>query len=230
MSELCRTFTLRFQSGFDMTYHTYIFDLDGTLLDTIQDLAASCNAALALYGMPQHSVEAVRGFVGNGVRKLMERATPGGEANPHFEEVFAAFRAHYLEHGTEHTAPYPGIMEMLRRLRQEQRQVAVVSNKFNDATIQLVARYFGDAIPVAVGESERVRRKPAPDMVIEALQQLGTSAEGAVYVGDSDVDIATARHCGLPCISVLWGFRSRDFLLEHGATTLVASPAELLEI
>lgn len=216
--------------GKKMKYSTYIFDLDGTLLNTIEDLAISCNAALAQFGMPQYSVEQVKGFVGNGVRKLMERSVPQGESNPLFEEIFAAFKSHYLKHGSDHTAPYPGITEMVDTLIRRGRNVAVVSNKFNDATRQLVARYFGDRFPVAVGESEKVRRKPAPDMVMEALRQLGAAADEAVYVGDSDVDIDTAKNCNIPCASVLWGFRSKEFLLEHGATTLVASPTELLQL
>lgn len=208
-------------------YDTYIFDLDGTLLDTLSDLAASCNHALRTNGLPERSTEEVRQFVGNGVRKLMERAIPDGDANPAFDKTYQDFRAHYMEHSLDTTRPYPGILPMLRRLRDEGRRVAVVSNKFYAATRELCRHFFGDCVEVAIGERENIRKKPAPDTVLEALRQLGVSGEGAVYIGDSDVDILTARACGMPCISVLWGFRDRDFLLAHGATTLVGSPEEI---
>lgn len=208
-------------------YDTYVFDLDGTLLDTLADLAASCNYALRVNGLPERTVDEVRRFVGNGVKKLMERAVPGGQANERFDAAYAVFREHYLEHGLDTTKPYDGVMPMLERLRRGGRRVAVVSNKFDAATKQLCRHFFGDLVEVAIGESENVRKKPAPDTVREALRVLGVGADGAVYVGDSDVDVMTARNCGMPCISVLWGFRDREFLLEHGATTLVAAPSEI---
>ena len=208
-------------------YESYIFDLDGTLLSSLTDLALSCNHALRSYGMPERSIDEVRQFVGNGVRKLMERAVPGGVGNEYFGEVYAAFREHYLLHNLDNTAPYPGIIELIQRLNTHGKHIAVVSNKFYDATQALVHHFFGHSIPVAIGERENIRKKPAPDTVVEALKQLGMPRETAVYIGDSDVDIETARNCGMPCISVLWGFRSRDFLLEHGATTLVSKPEEI---
>ncbi len=207
-------------------YSTYIFDLDGTLLDTIQDLATSVNYALSQCRMPERTLDEVRRFVGNGVRLLMIRAVPAGEDNPRFQEAFDIFRSHYLEHSLDTTAPYPGIMEMLQRLKANGKRMAVVSNKFDTATKELIRHFFGNLIEVAIGENEAagVRKKPAPDTVNEALRQLGVGKEDAVYVGDSDVDIQTARNSGLPCISVLWGFRDREFLLESGATTFVQSP------
>ena len=210
-------------------YHTYIFDLDGTLLDTLDDLAAAVNYALRSYGMPEHSREEVRRFVGNGVRMLMIRAIPDGERNPQFEEVFSTFRQYYLEHSLDRTRPYDGIPEMLARLKQRGCRLAVVSNKFDAATKELCRHFFADTIEVAVGEheAEGIRKKPAPDTVNEALSQLGVDRLDAVYVGDSDVDLQTARNAGLPCISVLWGFRDKDFLLANGATTFIISPKEL---
>lgn len=207
-------------------YSTYIFDLDGTLLDTIQDLATSVNYALSQCRMPERTLDEVRRFVGNGVRLLMIRAVPDGEDNPRFQEAFDIFRSHYLEHSLDTTAPYPGIMEMLQRLKANGKRMAVVSNKFDTATKELIRHFFGNLIEVAIGENEAagVRKKPAPDTVNEALRQLGVGKEDAVYVGDSDVDLQTARNSGLPCISVLWGFRDREFLLENGATTFVQSP------
>jgi len=209
----------------------YIFDLDGTLLDTLQDLAASTNDALRQYGMPEHSVDDVRRFVGNGVRRLMEQAVPGGADNAQFDAVFAAFRQHYMQHSLDTTRPYDGISETLRALKQRGCKMAVVSNKMMAATRELVAHFFPE-ITVAIGEQEEagIRKKPAPDTVYEALRQLGVGKEGAVYVGDSDVDLQTARNAGLPCVSVLWGFRDRDFLVEHGATTFIQRPQELLEL
>jgi HAD hydrolase, family IA, variant 3 len=209
-------------------YDTYIFDLDGTLLDTLTDLAASCNYALQQHGMAQRTIDEVRMFVGNGVKKLMERAIPDGLANPQFDEVYQCFRQHYLKHGLEHTAPYPGVLPMLAELKRRNKRIAVVSNKFNRATEELCKHFFDQYVEVAIGEREGIKKKPAPDTVLEALAQLGVTGDNAVYIGDSDVDIATANNCQLPCISVLWGFRDKDFLLRSGATTLISTPEELL--
>ncbi len=208
-------------------YDTYIFDLDGTLLNTLGDLAASCNFALRSHSLPEHSVDDVRRFVGNGVRKLMERAIPQGEANPAFDDAYATFRRHYMEHNLDTTQPYPGIMPLLKSLKDEGKNIAVVSNKFYAATRELCRHFFGDYVEVAIGEREGIRKKPAPDTVVEALRELGVGREGAVYIGDSDVDVQTAANSGMPCVSVLWGFRDRDFLIAHGATTLIESPEEL---
>ena len=210
-------------------YKTYIFDLDGTLLNTLGDLAASTNYALRQYGMPEHTIDDVRRFVGNGVGKLIERAIPEGLANPQYEDVLATFRKHYMLHSLDTTAPYPGIESLLHSLRSHGCNVAVVSNKFYNATVELCRHFFADTVEVAIGESENIRRKPAPDTVFEAMRQLGVSGEDTVYVGDSDVDVATARNSGIPCISVLWGFRDRDFLIEHGATTFVNTPEDILK-
>lgn len=213
-----------------ITYSTYIFDLDGTLLDTLGDLAASVNYALRTHGMPEHSKDDVRRFVGNGVRKLMERAIPQGTDNPLFDETFATFRQYYMEHSLDTTKPYEGIPETLTELKRRGCRLAVVSNKMMAATQELIRHFFPDTIEVAIGENEAagIHKKPAPDTVFAALRQLGVGQEGAAYVGDSDVDIETARNSGLPCISVLWGFRDRDFLLNHGATMLISTPSELL--
>lgn len=213
-----------------MKYSTYIFDLDGTLLDTLADLAAAVNYALRQHGMPEHTIDDVRRFVGNGVRKLMERAIPDGEKNPDFEATFATFREYYMHHSLDNTRPYPGIMETLEALNAQGCRLAVVSNKMMAATKELCQHFFADTIEVAIGENEAagIRKKPAPDTVFEALRQLGEEKDSAVYVGDSDVDLETANNSGLPCISVLWGFRDRDFLIQHGAKTFISAPSELL--
>ena len=212
-----------------ITYSTYIFDLDGTLLDTLADLAASTNYALRKHGMPEHTIDDVRRFVGNGVRKLMERAVPDGADNPLFDKAFATFRQHYMEHSLDTTRPYEGVPEMLAELHERGCHIAVVSNKMMAATQELCRHFFPDTVEVAIGEHEAagIRKKPAPDTVFAALQSLGVEKYNAVYVGDSDVDIETAANAGLPCISVLWGFRDRDFLIQHGAKTFISDPGNL---
>ena len=208
-------------------YRAVIFDLDGTLLNTLDDLAASTNAALRQFGYPERTVEEVRRFVGNGVRLLMVRALPQGEATPRFEEILAYFRQHYAAHCREATAPYPGIPALLARLRERGVRVAVVSNKFDAAVKDLCHAYFGGEVEVAVGESPAVAKKPAPDAVLAAMRELGVSPADTVYVGDSEVDVETARRAGVPCISVLWGFRDRAELVAHGATHFAPDTAAL---
>ena len=220
-----------------MRYDTFIFDLDGTLLDTLGDLAASVNYALRSHGMPEHSLDDVRRFVGNGVRRLMERAIPEGAENPLFDEAFATFRQYYMAHSLDTTRPYDGIPETLAALRAKGCHIAVVSNKMMAATVELCRHFFPDTVEVAIGEheAEGIRKKPAPDTVFAALDSLGIPRPlreedrgGVVYVGDSDVDIQTAANAGIPCISVLWGFRDKDFLIQHGATSFISAPSELL--
>lgn len=211
-----------------MKISTVVFDLDGTLMDTLQDLAESTNYALGAYGFPQHSIEAIRSFVGNGVRKLIERAVPQGTENPLFEEVFRTFKEHYVAHCRDHSGLYAGISEMLQALADSGYRLAVVSNKLQAGVTELQQYYFSSWIQVAVGERPEVRRKPAPDMVLQAVNELGADLRETVYVGDSDVDIETARQCGIPCISVLWGFRDRDFLESCGATHFAVTPQDVV--
>lgn len=213
-----------------MSYRTVIFDLDGTLLDTLQDLADSANYALSVNALPQRSLEEIRSFVGNGVAMLIHRALPEGTSEELEHKCFSDFRAHYVLNMQNKTAPYPGILPLLRRLHAEGFQLAVVSNKFDDAVKDLCQSYFGSLFGAAIGESHGVSRKPAPDTVFKALQELGARAEDAVYVGDSDVDLLTARNAGLPCISVTWGFRTREFLLQNGAVQLSDSPEDLCRL
>lgn len=209
-------------------YSTYIFDLDGTLLSTLEDLKNSTNYALRWANMPERTLEDVRRFVGNGVKKLMERAIPNGLDNPRFEETYAKFREYYMEHSLDTTEPYPGVLNLLAELKNKGKNIAIVSNKFYAATQDLCKHFFGDYVTVAIGERGNIRRKPAPDTVFEAFKQLGVDRSNAVYVGDSEVDVATAKNSGLPCISVLWGFRDKEFLIEHGATTFVTEPKQIL--
>lgn len=207
-----------------------IFDLDGTLLDTLEDLYLSVNAALTQHGFPLKTREEVRQSIGNGVRNLMRRSVPEGEENPRFEECFTAFREHYAVHLNDHTAPYEGIMALLEQLKVMGCPMAIVSNKLDSAVKELNQRTFASYIPVAIGESEHVRRKPEPDTVYEAIRELGVEKEDCIYVGDSEVDLLTAQNSGIPCISVSWGFRDREVLEDLGAEYLVDSTAELLDV
>lgn len=211
---------------------TCIFDLDGTLLDTLADLANAVNHALRVNSMPERTIEEVRFMVGNGVRKLMLLAVPNGEDNPLFEKAFADFRAYYSEHSFDNTKPYDGILPLLAELKGRGVKMAVVSNKMDSATKPLVKSFFGEYIDVAIGEceSEGIKRKPAPDMVFKAIREMGVKAEDCVYIGDSDVDLQTAENAGLPCISVLWGFRDKDFLSAFGADTFVEAPEGILDV
>lgn len=204
-----------------------LFDLDGTLLDTLEDLYQSVNAALAACGFPERTRMEVRSFVGNGVRNLMVRSVPDGEENPKFEECFQKFREHYAAHLNDHTAPYAGIMELLAELKEKGIPTAVVSNKSDAAVKELCRETFRDLVPLAIGESERVKKKPAPDTVIEAAAGIGVPLKDCVYVGDSEVDLATAENAGIPCISVSWGFRDKELLESLGVKMLLDTVSEL---
>ncbi len=211
-------------------YDTVIFDLDGTLLDTLEDLKDAVNYAMCQYGLPQHTLEEIRRFVGNGIRRLLELSVPEGEAHPAFEEILKTFRAYYSEHCMDQTKPYAGIEEMLRQLKREGYAMAIVSNKVDSAVKTLNREHFGELVEVAIGETQGIARKPAPDMIEKALQKLNKTKESAVYVGDSEVDLATAANAGLPCISVLWGFREKDFLAARGALQFAATPSKVVRL
>lgn len=208
-------------------YDTIIFDLDGTLLNTLDDLADAVNYALRTMQMPERTLEEVRMFVGNGVRRLMELAVPQGTANPQFEQTLETFRNYYGIHCNDRTRAYENVLPLLRELKKEGYALAIVSNKPDSAVKELAKIYFEDLVKVAIGECEGVAKKPAPDTVYAALRELGMPRERAVYVGDSDVDIMTAKNAGLPCISVLWGFRDKEFLTGHGAMQFAEQPGDL---
>ena len=211
---------------------TVIFDLDGTLLDTLEDLTDSVNHAMEKFGFPVHTIEEIRTFVGNGAPKLLERSIPDGVANPDYEAALTAFKAHYAEHCEDKTGPYEGVPEMLAGLKEQGYHLAVVSNKFDGAVKKLCKKYFGEFISVSIGESEEVKRKPAPDTVYRALRELGCDASHAVYVGDAEVDIQTAKNASLPCISVTWGFRTEEKLRDEGAPEhmMIRTPRELVPL
>lgn len=211
-----------------MKHPAIIFDLDGTLLDSLADLASSVNHALQAHGMPTRPIDEVRTFVGNGVRHLMSAAVPPNTEPTLFEQVFATFRNHYAEHCMDTTAPYSGIHEMLTALQQRNIRTAIVSNKIHSAVETLHQRFFADTIDTAIGESSTIRRKPHPDGLQEAMRRLGSTPETTLYVGDSEVDILTAQRCGIRCITVLWGFRDETFLRQQGADICIREPHELL--
>ena len=213
-----------------MKYKAIIFDLDGTLTDTLEDLFISTNYALSSCGLPERTLDEVRRFVGNGVKKLMERAVPEGTESRVAEQCFETFRAHYVIHCQDHTRLYPGVASLLTALHAKGYLMAVVSNKLQAGVTELSRIFFNGVIDVAIGEQPGIPRKPAPDMVLAAMEQLGVTASETVYVGDSDVDLQTAANAGLDSISVLWGFRNRDFLIAHGASTLVESPQDILTL
>ena len=201
-----------------------IFDLDGTLLNTLDDLADATNAALRHFGCPERTKEEVRSFVGNGAERLIRLALPGKEDDPDVMEVLSWYKDFYAAHSQIKTRPYAGILEALAAVKAEF-PVAVVSNKPDEATKLLCKQYFGDVY--ALGEGSAMPRKPAPDMVHRAMQVLGT--DRCVYVGDSEVDVLTAQNAGVPCLSVLWGFRDRETLLQAGAEHFCEKPADLFD-
>ena len=205
-----------------------IFDLDGTLLNTIGDLHCSTNFALRSFGFPERTIDEVNSFVGNGLAMLIRRSLPDGTSEEMMQEVLREMKRHYAEHYHDLTLPYPGIMELLTECKAKKIPMAIVSNKADPFVKNLRELFFDDFIDVAMGESADLPRKPAPNMVYVAMEQLGVSAKDAFYVGDSEVDVQTAKNAGLPCLAVTWGFRSEDTLINAGATDLIRDPMELL--
>ena len=210
-----------------MHYTSVLFDLDGTLLDTLGDLTAAMNRTLTSHGLPERTRQQMRTALGNGARRLMELSVPSGTDSALFETLLAEYNADYAAHCRIETAPYPGVAALLRTLHTQGRKLAIVSNKPDEAVRALRADFFADAVQIAVGETAAIRRKPAPDMLLAAMEQLGADPDKTVFVGDSEVDIATARAADLPCISVLWGFRDRDVLERAGAQQFAADIAQL---
>lgn len=205
-----------------------IFDMDGTILNTLDDLMDSTNFALKNNGLKERSLEEIRFFVGNGIQKLIERAVPQGTSKEVFEKVFADFKSHYKIHCADKTSYYDGIPSVIQTLRKMGVKTAVVSNKADFAVQELVEVYFKGLFDVSLGEKTGVSKKPSPDMVNAALSVLGVEKETAFYIGDSDVDFETAKNSSLDFIGVSWGFRGRKFLENLGAKNIIDSPEELL--
>lgn len=208
---------------------TVIFDLDGTLLYTLEDLTESTNRALEHFGSEKRSLKEVRSFVGNGVKKLIERSLKDGQKNPRFQECLAYFKEDYAKNMYNKTKPYEGIPELLNTLEASGIKTAVVSNKFDLAVKELCKKYFPNNFQCVIGESEKVKKKPAPDSVLSVMKQLNAAPERTVYVGDSEVDIQTAQNAGIPCISVSWGYKDTEFLKENGAQVIVSTPRGFIE-
>lgn len=210
-------------------YDTVIFDLDGTLLNTLEDLCDSVNVIMRKYGYPEHSLGQIRGFVGNGIQKLMERSVPGGSENAQFDKAFFDFKQYYTEHCRIKTRPYDGVLDLMRRLAEKGFRLAIVSNKNDMAVKELNEIYFAEYTMAAIGDREGINRKPSPDPVFAALDEMGGRRETAIYIGDSEVDYETAKNSGLDCILVSWGFRDRELLKSFGDVRVVDSCAEVLE-
>lgn len=209
---------------------TVIFDMDGTVLNTLDDLATSVNYVLTRFGMPTHCTEDYRLYFGNGIRYALQCAAPSGTEEKAIDQMLPVFRDHYNAHCLDRTGPYEGILELMRCLREHGFKMAIVSNKIDSAVKELNAKFFRDYVDVAIGEREGIRRKPAPDTVLQALAELKSTKDEAVYVGDSEVDMQTASNAGLPCITVLWGFRDKEFLTEQGATVFATTPKEVFDL
>lgn len=212
-----------------MRINTVIFDLDGTLLNTLEDLCDSVNYALEKLDFPIRSLEEVRTFVGNGVMKLIERSVPLNTPKDCIDQCLNIFKEHYSNNMRIKTRPYDGIHEVLKTLKEQGYKLAIVSNKYDKAVKELCKDYYNEFIPVAIGESNGVNKKPAPDSVYAAIKELDSSLEGSIYVGDSEVDVQTAHNAGIPCIGVTWGFRTREVLKAEGADVIIDEPYELVE-
>ena len=208
-------------------YSAVVFDMDGTILDTLEDLAASINFALKTNDFPERSIDEVRGFVGNGLVKLVERAVPDCTLPEENQKVLETFNDYYKNHCSEKTKPYPGIIDVLNRLKKCGIKVAVCSNKPDYGVKTLCKEHFNGIFDIALGIKDGLKTKPHPDTVNEILKQLKCKKENAVYVGDSEVDIQTAKNAGIKCISVCWGFKTKDFLLQNEAERIVENAEEL---
>ena len=204
-----------------MKYKLAIFDLDGTILDTLEDLTDSTNHILSSNGYPTHSIDEVRSYVGNGIYMLIKRAAPNDTEEKEIQRLFEQFVSYYKDHCAIKTKAYEGIRELLVALKEKGIKRAVVSNKGDFAVRILIDDYFPSLFEISVGEKQGVRKKPYPDSVNEVLRELSVTKEEAVYIGDSEVDIQTAKNAGLACISVSYGFRSKEFLKENGASLIV---------
>ena len=210
--------------------NTIVFDMDGTVLNTLDDLTVSVNYVLEKYGMPGRTSKEYRMFFGNGIRHALELALPEGASPEMLDEMVPVFREHYDRHCLDNTRPYDGILDLMKELKDRGYKMAIVSNKIDSAVKELNTRFFSEFVDVAIGEKPGIKRKPAPDTVYEALKELKSDVNEAVYIGDSEVDYATAQNSGLKCISVLWGFRDKEYLEEIGADIFVEKPADILRI
>ena len=214
-----------------MSYNAARFDLDGTLLNTLEDLWDAVNHTMDKYSYPRRTIGEVRNFVGNGVDRLITLCVPGGENDPNLSDAIKEYRTYYAAHSEIKTRAYDGISELIEKLISAGVKVAVVSNKIHVSTVTLCKKYFPE-IETVCGEreSEGIRRKPYPDTVIESAHKLGVPLSETVYIGDSEVDVQTSKNAGVDCISVLWGFRDRDYLAKNGAVLFAETPEDVYKI
>lgn len=210
-----------------MKYELLIFDLDGTILETLQDLYQSVKYGLSVNGLPERTIEEVRAFVGNGIKNLMVRSCPEGSTQEVIDKMHESFLSHYSVHKADNTAPYDGIVDMLKRLKEKGYILTVVSNKDDSAVKPLCEKFFPGIFDYALGNNPSVKRKPDPDMVEKVMEKFGKNTQNTAYIGDSEVDILTAQNANLPCITVTWGFRDEDELVRAGATIFAHDVDEL---
>lgn len=213
-----------------MKYKAVIFDMDGTILNTLEDLKNATNYSLRQFGMPERSLEEVRMFVGNGIRKLVERAVPAGTPKEKIDQILDVFLEYYEIHSADNTSPYPGILELVEKLKKSGIKTAVSTNKANVPAQELGREYFNGIFDLIVGQQDGLKVKPAPDSVNKILSILDIQKKDAIYIGDSDVDVQTAKNSGLDFIGVSWGFRGREFLEKNGAKNIVDNANEILDL
>lgn len=213
-----------------MKYITIVFDCDGTLLDTLTDLCNAVNYVLRAHDLPERSVSEVKAALGNGVAHLMRQSLPASISDDEFTNYLDEFKAYYGEHLQDYTAPYPGMLDVLDTLRAKGYKLAIVSNKIQEGITPLNKEYFGDRLPVAIGERPGLQRKPAPDMVLQALKELDSTQSESIYIGDSEVDVATANNSGLLCIGVTWGFRDEQLHKDLGVKYIARKTEDIVTI
>ena len=213
-----------------MKYTTIVFDCDGTLLDTLTDLRNAVNYVLRAHDLPERSVPEVKAALGNGVAHLMRQSLPDSISEAEFNTYLDEFKAYYGEHLQDYTAPYPGMLDVLDTLRAKGYKLAIVSNKIQEGITPLNKEYFGDRLPVAIGERPGLQRKPAPDMVLQALKELDSTQSESIYIGDSEVDVATAKNSGLLCIGVTWGFRDEQLHKDLGVKYIARKAEDIVTI
>ena len=210
--------------------NTVIFDMDGTTLNTLVDLANAVNYVLSTFDMPTHEIEEYRKWFGNGIRYAIRCAVPESTSEETIDKMLPVFKKYYGIHCLDETRPYVGILDLMKVLKEHGYKMAIVSNKIDPAVKELNNRFFKEYVDVAIGERDGIRRKPAPDTVIEALKELGSTEETSIYIGDSEVDFETANNSNLPSILVLWGFRDKDYLIKIGAKELANTPMDIFKI
>lgn len=213
-----------------MKYNAVIFDLDGTILNTLPDLTESVNYALRSYNYPERTMDEVRTFIGNGVGLLIKRSLPNGTDDETVNNALSLFKGYYTEHYADKTVPYDKIYEVLVKLKQNGLKLGVVSNKFDSAVKSLCDKFFNGIFDCVIGEMDGIPRKPAPDLLFNAIIDLEVTQKKVLYIGDSDIDIKTADNAGVDYVSVTWGFKDKEFLIKNNSKTIIGKPEEILKL